>query len=138
MIEIVRITKNPKRKKRPNKIFGKKRPNKIFGKKKRTKVTLIVKNPKRKTLKTLSRVKIIPVKRNPVRKTYQTMIVGYAVERSEFYGRRKTKRYYFTGNGFSKKKDDAKIFQGDGAKMEAKRIQPLLPMKILKITVETV
>lgn len=75
-----------------------------------------------------------PVSKNPyVRKPYETMIIGYD------HGRGKhVKRYWYTGTGFSRNRDDAKIFKGDAAKMEARRIINSLPPAIYAIRVEKV
>jgi hypothetical protein len=126
MIEIVRISKNPKRKTK----------KKARGKKK-AKVTLVIKNPKRSKSIHKPRVKIIPVKRNPthpMRKKYQTMIVGLVRGMS---GQR-YKRMYFTGKGFSNSAEDAKIYPGSVGKLEAKRILPMLPNRVARIYVERV
>ncbi len=108
------------------------------------------KNPKRRTkIKTRSRRKkkiacrkpkrikkrkVIRAKKNPPTwKRYETLIVGYD------HGRGKhVKRYWYTGKSFSRNRDDAKIFAGDAAKMEARRIINSLPPAIYAIRVETV
>jgi hypothetical protein len=73
--------------------------------------------------------KLIRTKKNP-EKRKSTIIIGYARK-----GKR-AKRYYFTGTGFSSNYYDTKIFPGEGAKLEAKRILHRLPQAIYSIRVE--
>lgn len=81
-----------------------------------------------------ARKRIIRVKKNPpTRKRLEKIIVGYVR-----FATKKVKRYYFTGTGFVKDKSEAKIYPGDMANNEAKRIVHRLPDKVYQIAVERV
>lgn len=83
------------------------------------------------------RRRIIRVRKNMTRPRlprHETMIVGFLRGSGGKIG---GTRVYFTGTGFSRKRQDTKIFPGDGAKSEAKRILPILPRQLYGIQVQT-
>lgn len=114
-LRIIEIGKNPIKKRR---------------KKKRARV---IKRRVMKKVRRIKRKKIVRLRKNPpARKKHETMISGLI--RTD--RRKKFKTVYFTGTGFSRKKDDAKCFAGSAAKHEARRILPILPPQIYSISVE--
>lgn len=101
------------------------------GARSRRKKKIACRKPKRKAKRTKKR-KVIRARKNPpTRKRYETLIVGYD------HGRGKhVKRYWFTGESFTRNRDEAKIYPGDAAKHEARRIVNRLPPAIYAIRVE--
>lgn len=94
-----------------------------------------IRKPNKREIK--ARRKILRAKKNPpVRKLHETIIVGYSHYHD--WDKPNSKRYYFNGEGFTRKRSEAKIFSGDGAKLEAKRMLQYLPQGIYAIRVETV
>ena len=80
---------------------------------------------------------IVRVRKNSMRKKHETMIVGYLRKDLKYSGF-DANRYYYNGQGFTRWKKDAKIFSGDAARFEAKRILPKLPPALYGIKVERV
>lgn len=94
----------------------------------RRKKKIACRKPKRK-MKRIKKRKVIRARKNP---PHKTIIVGFTSHHREPRG----KRYYYTGDGFNRLRSRAKVFAGDGARFEAKRILPVLPKEIYGITVE--
>lgn len=168
MLQIIAVGKNPKKKEISKRLWrirqgkseakvrgdtyedAKERAAQI-GFKKPSSIVLI-ENPKRKKRMTVKRKakakrkrKVICAKKNPpgiarparmTRKRHETIIVGYSTYPGPDYN--KPKRWFYDGVGFTRKKEKAMRFAGDGAKAEAKRIQYQLPREIYAIRVETV
>lgn len=82
---------------------------------------------------TYKQAKVTRALANPARKKHQTMIIGMVKMRDKKY-----KRAFYTGRGFSFKREDAKIFPGDGARMEAKKISNCLPPRVHTLYMEKV
>ena len=116
MMRIIKIGKNPKKRIAKKKIKRAKKARKIMRKKSR----------------------IARIKKNPApHKRIETMIVGFIGEGKK-RSHRRMKRMYYTGRGFMRDRKHAKIFPGDAAKLEAKRIVNSLPYQIEHIAVERV
>ncbi len=161
MLKIISITENPRRKKRKAKkvcrrkvIRARKNPSekhhlnvcaanvglkRKFGESNLALSKRIAKQAKKEFPKHFPkkkvRTKIIRARKNmgprPFRaaEPHRTVIAGIFFPAKS----NKPKTVYFTGKGFSRKREDAQLFSGDGAKFEAKRILPMLPPKIERI-----
>jgi hypothetical protein len=164
MLKIIQISKNPKRKMRGNVIYRaypKYAETKEFDKisdatkyikdnasqgyivrsdtgeriKEVSTAPKLNKNPKkkRKTMRVKRKSRIIRAKKNPARRKIEMIIIGLQQLRP-----RRFKIVYYTGHGFTTLRQGAKKYPGSYAKMEAKRILPMLPPSIIQISTERV
>lgn len=123
MLKIIKIEKNPRRKK-----TKKKRAVKC----KHRGLTKTEKKSLRKKVRLLTKIekKILARKNPPVKRRHETIIAGLVKVGKKY------KRFYFTGKGFSRDRGDAKVYPGSLGKVEAQRILPMLPARIERLYVE--